>query len=70
MIDNTTWGQLKAMFLEILSWAGNTILFNLTVNNVSVKLSILDFGFGLVAFELIIGVVWAVLNRGGGSSDD
>lgn len=69
MIDDNSWNELKSFFLEVISWAQSTMLFNLTINNVSVRLSILDFAFGFVAFDLIVGVIWAVLNRGGGSDD-
>lgn len=68
MIDNATWAELKQIFSEVFSWAQNTILFNLTINDVSIRLSIFDFAVALVAFDLIMGVVWAVFNRGG--SDD
>lgn len=69
MINDERWAQIKQLFIDVFSWAQNTILFNLTINNVSVRLSILDFAFGIVAFDLIIGVIWTVLNRGGGSDD-
>ena len=68
MIDDTMWNTIKSFFLEILSWCQSTILFNLTVNNVSVRLSIFDFMIAVIAFDLIVGVVWAVLHRG--DSDD
>lgn len=64
MIDNNAWNTIKTMFLELLGWARGTILFNLTLNGVYIHLTIFDFLVGVFAFELIIGVVWAVLHRG------
>lgn len=61
MINDENWSNLKQMILEVLSWASHTMMFDLTVNDVSIKLSILDFAFGVVAFDLIVGLIWAVL---------
>ena len=68
MINDENWSNLKQMILEVLSWASHTMMFDLTVNDVSIKLSILDFAFGVVAFDLIVGLIWAVL--AGRSSND
>lgn len=69
MINDATWSQLKNLFLEVLGWARETMLFDLSINGTSVRLSIFDFLLGVVAFDMILSVIWAVLYAGGGSDD-
>jgi hypothetical protein len=69
MINDATWSQLKSLFLEVLGWARETMLFDLSLNNTTIHLSIFDFLLGMVAFTMILDVIWSVLHSGGGSDD-